>query len=159
VISCSVTSRAAPGLSTVSGTAAFRHRNFRLLWIAQLISFSGSTMQAAALLWHVSVLVPAEQRGLALGLVGLVRLAPVVVFSLLSGVVVDALDRRRLMFFTQAGSALIASALAWLTLTGLSIVWPLYALAALAAAVGAFDSPARLALVAALVRASICRAP
>ena len=37
--------------------AALRHRNFRLLWIGLLLSFSGSMMQNAALLWHVSLLV------------------------------------------------------------------------------------------------------
>lgn len=38
---------------------ALQHRNFRLPWTGQLISFSGSHMQTAALLWHVSLLVPA----------------------------------------------------------------------------------------------------
>jgi hypothetical protein len=70
--------------------AALQHRNFRLLWFGQLISFSGSMMQQAAILWHVSLLVPANRRGLALGIVGLVRVGPIVLFSLLSGVAADA---------------------------------------------------------------------
>ena len=37
-------------------------------------------MQNAAILWHVSLLVPADQKGLALGLVGLVQVIPIVVF-------------------------------------------------------------------------------
>ena len=56
---------------------ALRHRNFRLLWIGLLVSFSGTFMQSAAVLWHVSVLVPADRRAIALGLVGLVRIVPV----------------------------------------------------------------------------------
>ena len=44
-------------------------------------------MQQAAILWHVSLLVPPDRRGLALGIVGLVRVGPILVFSLLSGVV------------------------------------------------------------------------
>ena len=87
---------------------AFRHRNFRLIWIGLLLSFTGSFMQNAAVLWHVSLLVPPERKGLALGLVGLVRVVPIIVFSLLSGVVADALDRRRLMLFTQIGATLVA---------------------------------------------------
>ena len=51
-------------------------------------------MQNAALLWHVSLLVPPERKGLALGLVGLVRVVPIVVFSMISGVVADAWNRR-----------------------------------------------------------------
>jgi MFS family permease len=131
--------------------AALQHRNFRLLWLGQLISFSGSMMQTAAILWHVSLLVAPEDRGLALGLVGLVRVGPVVVFSLLSGVAADALDRRKLMMLTQSSATLIALVMGILTLRGLSVVWPIYALSALASAVGAFDLPARQALVPNLV--------
>src|SRR5438874_6779657 len=87
---------------------ALRHRNFRLIWIGLFISFTGSMMQNAALLWHVSLLVPDDEKGLALGLVGLVRVVPVVVFSMVSGVVADAWDRRRLMLITQASAALVA---------------------------------------------------
>jgi MFS family permease len=130
---------------------AFRYRNFRLIWVGLLLSFTGSFMQNAAVLWHVSLLVSPEHKGLALGLVGLVRVVPIVVFSLLSGVVADALDRRRLMLLTQIGATLVALALAVLTFRGLSVVWPIFALAALGSAVGAFDLPARQSLVPTLV--------
>ena len=130
---------------------ALRHRNFRLLWIGLLISFSGTFMQSAAVLWHVSVLVPADQRALALGLVGLVRIAPVVLFSLISGVAADAFDRRRLMLMTQSIMAILAAILAVLTFRGLTAVWPVYLLTAVSAAAGAFDLPARQALTPNLV--------
>ena len=131
--------------------AALQHRNFRLLWAGQLVSFSGSMMQSAAILWHVSLLVAPEQKALALGLVGLVRVVPIVGFSLLSGVVADAVDRRRLMVVTQTGMALAAAALAYLTFRGLTAVWPVYLLAALSSAFGSFDGPARNALLPSLV--------
>ena len=121
------------------------------MWIGLLLSMTGSTMQSAALLWQVSLLVPPDKKGLALGLVGLVRVIPIVGFSLISGVVADAWDRRRLMLFTQTGSALVALALAWLTFRGVWAAWPIYALAALSSAVGAFDLPARQALLPTLV--------
>ena len=104
-------------------------------------------MQNAALLWHVSLLVPPDKKGLALGLVGLVKVVPIVFFSMVSGVVADAWDRRRLMLLTQTGATLVALALSALAFRGLSAVWPIYALAAIGAAVGAFDLPARQALV------------
>ena len=91
---------------------ALQHRNFRLIWIGLLVSFTGSMMQNAALLWHVSLLVPPERKGLALGMVGLVRVVPIVVFSMISGVVADAWDRRRLMLFTQIAATVVAAALA-----------------------------------------------
>jgi MFS family permease len=130
---------------------ALQHRNYRLLWIGLFVSFSGSMMQNAALLWHVSLLVPPDRKGLALGLVGLVRVLPIMVFSMISGVVADAWDRRKLMLFTQIAATIVAAALAILTFRGLSHVWPLYVLAALGSAVGAFDLPARGALMPTLV--------
>ncbi len=129
---------------------ALRHRNFRLIWWSQLISMSGSAMQMAAILWHVSLLV-SRHKALALGLVGLVRILPILVFSLLSGVAADALDRRKVMIVTQSSMAVLAGVLAFLTFRGLSTVWPIYALTALSAAAGSFDSPARQSLVPNLV--------
>lgn len=130
---------------------ALQHRNFRLLWLGQIVSFSGSMMQTAAILWHVSLLVPPDRKALALGLVGLVRLVPILVLSPLSGVVADAGDRRRLMLVTQAGMAAVAASLAMLTFRGLAAAWPIYVLASLGAAAGAFDSPARQSLLPSLV--------
>src|SRR5262245_64627571 len=112
---------------------------------------AGSMMQSAAILWHVSLLVPPAQRGVALGMVGLVRVVPIVGFSLVSGVVADAMDRRRLMLVTQTGMALCAAALATLAFTGARGLWPVYALAAASSAFGAFDGPARQSLIPALV--------
>jgi MFS family permease len=108
-------------------------------------------MQTAALLWHVSILVPDDKRALALGMVGLVRVVPVVVFSLLSGVAADVYDRRKLMLVTQTVMAIFAAALAALTWRGLDSVWPVYAIAAASSAAGAFDLPARQSLTPNLV--------
>jgi MFS family permease len=138
-------------LSLPPALTALRYRNFRLIWIGLFFSFTGSFMQNAALLWNVSLLVPAERKGLALGIVGLVRVVPIVVFSAISGVVADAWDRRTLMLLTQSSSAVVTVGLAWLAFSGNTLAWPVYALAALGAAVGAFDLPARHSLVPNLV--------
>lgn len=130
---------------------ALQHRNFRLIWIGLLLSFSGSMMQNAALLWHVSLLVSPERKAIALGLVGLVRIAPIVVFSMVSGVVADAMDRRKVLFVTQSLAGLVALSLALYTYSGGTAVWPIYALSAIGAAVSSFDLPARAALVPTLV--------
>ncbi len=130
---------------------ALQSRNFRLLWIGLLLSFSGSLMQNAALLWHVSLLVPPEKKALALGMVGLTRVAPIVFFSLVSGVVADALDRRRVLLVTQTCAAMVALGLAFVTFRGGTALWPIYGLAAVGGAVSCFDLPARQALIPALV--------
>jgi MFS family permease len=130
---------------------ALQHRNFRLLWAGLLLSFTGSYMQNAALLWHVSLLAPPDRKGLALGMVGLVRVVPIITFSMIAGVFADAHNRRHLMLVTQTGAALVAVALATATASGAVSLWLLYALAALGGGVGAFDLPARQSLVPTLV--------
>src|SRR5258705_8431912 len=140
-----------PEAPRASPLVALQHRNFRLLWTSQLVSMAGSMMQNAAILWHVSVMVPPGQRGLALGLVGLVRVVPIVAFSLISGVVADALDRRKLMLITQTGMTLAAGGLALPALGGARALWPVYLLAALSSVFGAFDGPARQSLIPNLV--------
>src|SRR5512136_2932107 len=128
---------------------ALQHRDFRLLWLGQLISQAGSTMQVVAINWHISVLT--NYNPLALGFVGLSRVAPIIVFSLIGGAVADAHDRRKVMLVTQAALAIFAGILGFLTDRGLASVWPIYLLNALAASASAFDSPARQALIPSLV--------
>lgn len=130
---------------------ALSHRNFRLLWFGLFISMSGSLMRNAAILWHVSLLVPEDRKALALGVVGLVRVLPIIVFSFISGVVADASDRRRVMLVTNTAMLAVSATLAALTLAGLDSLGAVYALAALGAAIGSFDGPARQALFPTLV--------
>ena len=95
---------------------------------------AGSMMQSAAILWHVSLLVPPHMRGVALGMTGAVRIVPIVAFSIVSGVVADHFDRRKIMLLTQTGMALCAAALAVLAFTQTRGLWPVYLLAALSSA-------------------------
>jgi MFS family permease len=130
---------------------ALQHRNYRLLWIGLFVSTTGSLMQNAAVLWHVSLLVTPDRKALALGFVGLVRVVPIVILSMVSGVAADVWDRRKLMLLTQSCSTMVAIALTALTFRGLHEVWPLYVLSALGASASAFDLPARQSLVPTLV--------
>ncbi len=132
----------------LSPWVALQHRDFRLLWLGQLVSFAGSQMQTITLNWHIYALT---NSAVALGLIGLVRVAPIIVFSLVGGVFADARDRRRVLLVTQTLLMLVAAALGLVTLVGWVTAPMIYMLAALAAAVGAFDSPARQALVPNLV--------
>jgi MFS family permease len=126
-----------------SAFIALRHRNFRLLWFGTFISMSGSTMRQAAILWHVSLLVSPGQKAIALGGVGLVRVVPIVLCSLVAGVVADAFDRRRVLFVTNSVMLLISATLALVTFAGTHSVFTIYALAALSAGAATFDNPAR----------------
>jgi MFS family permease len=127
---------------------ALQNRDFRLLWIGQLLSNSGTQMQIVTINWHIYILTSSA---LALGLIGLVRVVPIVVFALAGGLFADARDRRHVLLVTQSAMMLFAALLAWVTVSGHVNAPIIYLLAALIAAVGAFDAPARQALVPNLV--------
>jgi len=112
------------------------------------VSLTGSQMQVVAIHWHVYLLTGSP---LALGLVGLTRVVPIVLFSLWGGVVADRHDRRRVMFLTQSGMTLVAAALSWMTFAGRDALGLLFLLNALSAAAVAFDNPARQSLIPRLV--------
>ena len=105
-------------------------------------------MQLVAINWHVYILTESP---LALGIVGLVRVVPIIICSLLGGVVADAVNRKQLMLITQSVMLLSAAVLAMVTTTGLKSVWPLYILTAISSAAVAFDNPARQAILPTLV--------
>jgi MFS family permease len=134
--------------SNHSAFAALRHRDFRLLWLGQIVSITGSQMQLVAINWHVYLLT---KDPLALGLVGLFRGVPIIICSLAGGVVADAVDRKRAMIVTQTLMLLTAALLTAETMAGLKSVWPIYMLSGIAAAAQAFDTPARQALMPTLV--------
>ena len=127
---------------------ALRHRRFRLLWLGLLISVAGTQMQSAAILWHVNQLNP---QPIALGAVGLARVLPVIIFSLMAGVAADTFNRRRLMFLTQSSLAVLSAALGLLTWVGLDSLAVVYVVVALLAGIATFDLPARQSLVPNLV--------
>jgi len=124
--------------------AALRYRDFRLLYFGQLISQSGTQMQRIAIAWHVYLLT---HDAIALGLIGVVRVLPVLLFSLFGGMVADAQDRRRVMLVTQSTMALAAALLAFATFADFVNVPLIYTLVFASAAAASFDGPARQSLV------------
>jgi MFS family permease len=105
-------------------------------------------MQLAAINWHIYLLT---HSALALGLVGACRAVPIILCSLMGGVVADVMDRRRLMMATQTVMLACSATLALVTSGGLKHVWPIFLLTSIASAAWAFDTPARQALMPTLV--------
>ena len=125
-----------------------RDRDFRLLWLGQMINGLGRQVTVVALpfeLWQLT------HSSLSIGLLALVQLAPILVFSLGGGAVADAVDRRRLLIVTQLLLAATSLALVVLAMQPSPPVWALYAVAAVAAGVGAVDGPARTSAIPRLV--------
>src|SRR5205814_2445635 len=115
-------------------------RDYRLLWLGQLVSQAGSGLRLVAIPYQVYVLTGSS---LAVGLIGLFSAIPLMSLSLFGGVIADRTDRRRLLFITQVCLALTSVALALATQLGLASVALLYALTAIGAGFGALDAPAR----------------
>ena len=128
--------------------AALKHRQFTLIWVGLIISMIGSQMQQWALFWHISQLSTAP---IAVSIVGGVRFAAVLCFSLVGGLVADRANRRMILFLTQSISLLVAFVLGILTLIGVIQLWHIYLLSAIQASAMAFDLPARQSLVPNLV--------
>jgi MFS family permease len=118
------------------------------LFLAQFIVQSGAAIQVAAVDWHIWRLTHDK---LALGLVGLVRIGPIILLSLLGGVVSDAVDRRRLLMITESLTLLMVGILALSVLSGYESPALIYMATATVAGLSAFGSPARVAILPSLV--------
>src|SRR5271165_1273898 len=122
--------------------------NYRLFWLSQLISLSGTWMQTTAQAWLVLKLTDSP---VALGTVVLLQFLPITLLTLFGGVFADRLPKRGVLFWTQAIAAVQAFVLAGLVLTGTEQLWEIYVLAVLLGTVNAFDNPTRQAFVSELV--------
>lgn len=128
--------------------AALGYPNFRYLWVGLLLSNTGTWMQTVAQGWLVYQLTDSS---VYLGAVGLTRAVPLLFLSLVGGATADRIDRRHLLFITNAVAGLLALALAVDTWTGAVRAWHVLLMSFLSAAVLAFDQPTRQALLPALV--------
>ncbi len=122
-------------------------RNLRLLAIGEVLSGFGSQAVLVAIPFQVYVLT----RSAALvGLLGLVELVPIIVFSLLSGAIADRMERRRLMLIGQTAIAVAAASLAAISIAGDPPVVLIFVFAGLLAAGATVDNVTRSAIVPAL---------
>ena len=146
---------------------ALRYRDFRLLWLGETVAWTGSQMRNFAINWHVFELLRGQtfvfnffgndivmgSDAFGLGMLGLARVIPVILFAMLGGMLADAFERRLVMVATQCLSALLTATLALLTLNGQVSVGAIYVVTGLSAAAMAFDFPARQSIVANVVEA------
>jgi MFS family permease len=127
---------------------ALRHRNFRLFFAGQLTSLTGTWMQTVAQSWLVLKLTNSP---LMLGVVTFANYLPILLVALFAGVVVDHVDRRRLITIAQGLLMMSAFVLAALTWTGVVRVEHVIILAAFNGLVSSFEMPGRQAFVVEMV--------
>ena len=121
-----------------------KHRDYRLYFAGNGISFVGTWMQQIAAYWLVLELTGSP---VAVGALALVQTLPVTALALVGGALADRLDLRRLVITCEAVLAVTAATLAILALTGAIQVWQLYALGLVQGVCIALDGPARHTLV------------
>jgi len=127
---------------------ALKHRRFVLFWLSMMISTAGSQMQLWALFWHLRTL---SDQPIVVSGIGLARFLPILLLSLIGGLVADMYSRRNVMFISQITMMAISAIFGLLTIFNVIQVWHMYLLTAIQAAALAFDMPARQALTPNLV--------
>ncbi|MFI0938817.1 MFS transporter [Streptomyces sp. NPDC021020] len=119
-------------------------RDFRLMWLAGVITTFGSFLTLVALPVQVKDLTGSAA---AVGAIGAVELVPLIVFGLYGGALADAMDRKLLINASEAAQGLLSAALLVNTLLPHPGVWPLYVVAALSSALTGLQRPALDAIV------------
>lgn len=121
---------------------------YRWLFSGMLFTQIGRQLTVVAVPFQVYELTGST---LLVGMLGLAQLVPLLAVSLIGGALADAVDRRKLLAWSQTVLGITAIGLLWNSLGDDPAVWPLFALSAVSAAISAVDSPARQALIPGLV--------
>ncbi len=129
---------------------ALRYPNYRRYLAGNFLSNTGTQVQSAALAYHIYLLTGSSY---AVGLLGLVRVVPLLTFTLFGGVLADQADRRRVMLVTQTVMALCSLVLAYAEWGGHATPKLIFAIVGFSFIAVAFDGPARQSLVVSLVPA------
>jgi len=132
-------------------SAALTYRDFRLLWMGALTSSIGTWMQKVAQAWLI-VTLTADRSAFYLGLDSFLGELPILLLTIVGGVVADRHDRRRLMLLSQIVQMSVAFTLAILVVTDTIRIWHILALSCVTGCAQAFGGPAYQALVPTLVQ-------
>jgi MFS family permease len=125
-----------------------KRRDFRLLFIGQLVSFFGSMITYVALPFQIFQLTRSP---FAVGALGLIELGPLLAFAFLGGALADARDRRAMVLLTELAFTLMSALLVGNALVPHPQLWLLYAVAAVTAGLSALQRPSLDALLPRLV--------
>jgi MFS family permease len=120
-----------------------KHRNYRLFFAGQVVSVTGTWMQRVAQAWLILSLTHSP---VAVGFLVLANFLPFTIFGLFAGVIVDRIDARRAVVWTQTAQMVLSSVLAAIVLLGVAQPWHVYVIAALMGTVLVLDAPSRQAL-------------
>ena len=124
--------------------ASLKVRNYRLYFIGQGISITGTWMQTIGQSWLVLELTGS---GTALGLVTALQFLPILFLAPLGGVMADRFSKRKILFFTQSFAGILALILGLLVATHAVELWMVFVLAGLLGLNNAIDNPTRQSFI------------
>lgn len=127
---------------------ALAHGPFKLYLTGAFFSTLGQQIQFWAVAYQVFQITESSAY---VGALGAVRVVPLLLFSLIGGLVADQVDRRAVMIASKGLISAVSLGLLAMSLTGQSSVWLIYALVAIHGVGRAFESPARAAMLPTLV--------
>jgi MFS family permease len=127
---------------------ALEQRDFRIFWLGQLVSVTGTWMQTVAQGWLVLQLTGSP---FVLGLAAAARSLPVLVLAFPAGIVADRFDRKLIVIATNVVAAIASILLGILAITGQVTVPIILVLAAVLGITNAFEMPARQSYVSELI--------
>jgi MFS family permease len=130
---------------------ALTHRNFRLLWMGALTSSIGTWMQKVAQAWLIVTLTDKTTAPFYLGLDSFAGELPILLFTLIGGVVADRRDRRHMMLTSQTVQMVVAFILAGLVYADVITIWMVVTLSFISGCGQAFGGPAYQSLIPTLV--------
>lgn len=142
-------------MKTPGQQSPFAYPAFRAFFVAKLASTLAQMLMVIVIGWQVYDLaratMPIREAAFLLGLVGLAQFLPVLLLSLVVGVIADRLDRRHIARAAIALELLCALALTWFAASGSTDLWPLFSVAILLGCARAFAAPSLSALAPNLV--------
>ncbi|MFF1282285.1 MFS transporter [Streptomyces sp. NPDC058299] len=142
------TATTAPAPRATSMFSSLKIRNYRLFFMGQVVSNTGTWMQRIAQDWLVLSLTGSSA---AVGITTALQFLPMLLFGLYGGVLVDRLPKRPTLLGTQTAMAVTGLALAALTLSGHVQVWHVYVAAFAVGLATVLDNPARQSFVSEMV--------
>ena len=127
---------------------SLKHKNYRLFFGGQIISLTGSWMQQVALSWLVYRITGSA---FILGLVGFSSQIPILILSPIAGVLIDRMNKHRIIIATQILLMLQAFLLTFLIFSNVVEVWHIILLNIFSGVINAFDLPARQSFIVEIV--------
>lgn len=127
---------------------SFAVYNFRLYFLGQGISLSGTWMQTIAQSWLVLELT---HSGTQLGLVTAAQFLPILLFGVWGGVIADRFNKRKILYVTQSAYGILALILGLLVVSNYIQLWMVYVIAACVGLITVVDNPSRQTFVVEMV--------